>query len=101
MVSMTRGHVDAASGVSPERVDHLLGQSVTAPLPLATHRAFYERYRIPILEAYGATEFGGPVTMMTPDLHREWGERKLGSVGRSYRGAQLRAVYERAAGGPR
>jgi acyl-coenzyme A synthetase/AMP-(fatty) acid ligase len=79
--------------IPPEELACLKAVSVgSAPLPLATHRAFHERYGIPILEAYGATEFGGPVTMMTPDLYAEWGERKLGSVGRPFRGAQLRAI---------
>jgi acyl-coenzyme A synthetase/AMP-(fatty) acid ligase len=81
------------AGIPREELACLKFVSVgSAPLPLASHRAFHERYGIPILEAYGATEFGGPVTMMTPDLYAEWGVKKLGSVGRSYRGAQLRAV---------
>jgi acyl-coenzyme A synthetase/AMP-(fatty) acid ligase len=63
-----------------------------APVPLAAHRAFEARYGIPILLAYGATEFGGPVAMMTPELQAEWGPAKVGSVGRPYLGAQLRVV---------
>ena len=63
-----------------------------APLDPNLHRAFEERYGIPILLAYGATEFGGPVTLMTYDLHKEWGQKKFGSVGQPFAGAQLRAV---------
>jgi acyl-CoA synthetase (AMP-forming)/AMP-acid ligase II len=63
-----------------------------APLDPHLHRAFEERYGIPILLAYGATEFGGPVTQMTYELYQQWGQRKLGSVGRPFAGAQLRAV---------
>ncbi|PTU30434.1 class I adenylate-forming enzyme family protein [Stenotrophobium rhamnosiphilum] len=63
-----------------------------APLDPTVHRAFEERYGIPILLSYGATEFGGPVTAMTLDLHRVWGQKKLGSVGRALPGAQLRIV---------
>jgi acyl-coenzyme A synthetase/AMP-(fatty) acid ligase len=63
-----------------------------APLPLASQREFEARYGIPILVAYGATEFGGPVTLMSPELHAEWGEKKLGSVGRPFNGAQIRAL---------
>jgi long-chain acyl-CoA synthetase len=61
-----------------------------APLDPTVHRAFEERYGIPILLSYGATEFGGPVTAMTADLYATWGVRKLGSVGRALPGAQLR-----------
>jgi acyl-coenzyme A synthetase/AMP-(fatty) acid ligase len=63
-----------------------------APLALASHREFEERYGIPILIAYGATEFGGPVTLMSPELYPEWGKKKLGSVGRPFGGAQLRVI---------
>ncbi len=61
-----------------------------APLDPTVHRAFEERYGIPILLSYGATEFGGPVTAMTADLYAQWGAKKLGSVGRALPGAQLR-----------
>jgi acyl-coenzyme A synthetase/AMP-(fatty) acid ligase len=63
-----------------------------APLDPTTHRAFEERYGIPILLSYGATEFAGPVTAMTADLHAQWGRRKFGSVGRPIAGAQLRVL---------
>lgn len=63
-----------------------------APLDPTVQRAFEERYGIPILLSYGATEFGGPVAAMTPDLYPEWGKRKFGSVGRALPGAQLRVV---------
>lgn len=63
-----------------------------APLPPSVHRAFEDRYGIPILLSYGATEFGGPVTRMTPDLHAEWGALKFGSVGKAISGASLRVV---------
>jgi long-chain acyl-CoA synthetase len=63
-----------------------------APLDPTVQRAFEERYGIPILLSYGATEFAGPVSAMTAELHAEWGKRKFGSVGRSLPGAQLRVV---------
>jgi long-chain acyl-CoA synthetase len=63
-----------------------------APLDPTTHRAFEERYRIPILLSYGATEFAGPVTAMTAELHAQWGKQKFGSVGRPIAGAQLRVI---------
>lgn len=63
-----------------------------APLDPTAHRAFEERYGIPILLSYGATEFAGPVTAMTADLHAKWGKQKFGSVGRAIAGAQLRVI---------
>jgi long-chain acyl-CoA synthetase len=63
-----------------------------AALDPTSHRAFEERYGIAILLSYGATEFGGPVTAMTAELHAEWGKQKLGSVGRALPGAQLRVI---------
>lgn len=63
-----------------------------APLDPDVQRAFESRYGIPILLSYGATEFGGPVTAMTLDLHAEWGAKKFGSVGRALPGAKLRVV---------
>jgi len=63
-----------------------------APLNPSVHRAFEKRYGIPILLAYGATEFGGPVAAMTAELHATWGEKKFGSVGRPLPGAQLRVI---------
>jgi len=63
-----------------------------APLDPTAQRAFEERYGIPILLSYGATEFAGPVTAMTEDLHARWGKQKFGSVGRAIAGAQLRVI---------
>jgi long-chain acyl-CoA synthetase len=63
-----------------------------APLDPSAQRAFEERYGIPILLSYGATEFAGPVTAMTADLHAQWGKQKFGSVGRAIAGAQLRII---------
>lgn len=63
-----------------------------APLDPATQRAFEQRYGIPILLSYGATEFGGPVARMTPELHAAWGEQKLGSVGQVIPGVTLKVV---------
>ncbi len=63
-----------------------------APLDPTVHRAFEEKYSIPILLSYGATEFGGPVTAMTMELIPEWGAKKFGTVGRAFAGARLRVV---------
>jgi len=66
--------------------------SGAAPLDPTVQRAFEKRYGIPVLLAYGATEFGGPVSLMTPELYKDWGQTKLGSVGRAFAGAQLRVI---------
>jgi long-chain acyl-CoA synthetase len=81
------------AGIPPEDLASIrrLGTGAAALDP-NVQRAFEARYGIPVLLSYGATEFGGPVTAMTPDLHVAWGERKFGSVGRALPGAQLRVV---------
>jgi acyl-coenzyme A synthetase/AMP-(fatty) acid ligase len=61
-----------------------------APLDPTVQRRFEEKYGIPILLSYGATEFGGPVVSMTPQLRAEWGDAKFGSVGRPMAGVRLR-----------
>ena len=63
-----------------------------APLHVSVQRAWQARYNIPILFSYGATELAGPVTSMTPELYEQWGDSKLGSVGRPIAGAQLRVI---------
>ena len=56
--------------------------------------AFYERYGIPILVVYGATEFSGAVAGWTvKDFHSRWTDKK-GSVGRAFPGVHLRVVGE-------
>ncbi len=64
-----------------------------APLDPDVQRRFEVRYGIPILLSYGATEFGGPVAAMTPQLHDEWGAAKFGSVGRAMPGVALRVRH--------
>ncbi|WP_093400400.1 class I adenylate-forming enzyme family protein [Sphingomonas sp. OK281] len=64
-----------------------------APLDPDVQRRFEVRYGIPILLSYGATEFGGPVAAMTPQLHDEWGPAKFGSVGRAMPGVALRVRH--------
>ena len=63
-----------------------------APLDPTAQRAFEQRYGIPILLSYGATEFGGPVAAMTAELYPKWGHKKFGTVGRPLPGAHLRVI---------
>lgn len=68
--------------------------SGTAPLSADDADAFYEKFGIPVLTSYAATEFGGGVAGWTlPDHERHW-TAKRGSVGRATGGARLRVVDE-------
>ncbi len=42
--------------------------------------------------SYGATEFGGPVTRMTLEMHAAIGETKPGTVGQAMEGMAIRIV---------
>lgn len=64
----------------------------TAPAPPALILEFEERYGVPILVNYGATEFAGGVAGWSLSDHRAWRDAKLGSVGRAYPGVGLQIV---------
>lgn len=66
--------------------------SASGPLDVPTRDAFEQRYGIPVLTAYGATEFAGSVCAWTPDLYREFGARKRASSGRALPGVQVRII---------
>ncbi|MCX2928770.1 AMP-binding protein [Mycobacterium sp. CVI_P3] len=68
--------------------------SGTAPLSADDADAFTEKFGIPVLASYAATEFGGGVAGWTLADYREHWESKRGSVGRASLGAQLRVVSE-------
>ncbi|WP_328806440.1 class I adenylate-forming enzyme family protein [Novosphingobium aerophilum] len=99
-------HRPVHSGVPPSAMRQILEAGIpvedlasiramgvgAAPLDPAVQRAFEARYGIPVLPSYGATEFAGPVAMMSAELHAEWGAAKLGSVGRALPGVQMRVV---------
>lgn len=66
--------------------------SGTAPLPPELAEEFEDRYGIPVLGTYGATEFAGAIAGWTLKDKKQWGTRKRGSVGRPHRGIELRVV---------
>jgi long-chain acyl-CoA synthetase len=66
--------------------------SGTAPLSAEDADAFTEKYGIPVLTSYAATEFGGGVAGWTLPDHQKYWRAKRGSVGRANPGAQLRVV---------
>lgn len=66
--------------------------SGTAPLSADDADAFTEKFGIPVLTSYAATEFGGGVAGWTLKDHRKYWRDKRGSVGRANPGARLRVV---------
>lgn len=76
--------------------DDLAGVSAvtsgTAPLSADDADAFTDKFGIPVLTSYAATEFGGGVAGWTLADHREHWKAKRGSVGRANPGARLRVV---------
>jgi long-chain acyl-CoA synthetase len=68
--------------------------SGTAPLSAEDADAFMEKYGIPVLTSYAATEFGGGVAGWTLPDHQKYWQAKRGSVGRANPGAQLRVVAD-------
>ena len=66
--------------------------SGTAPLSADDADAFTEKFGIPVLTSYAATEFGGGVAGWSlADYHSHWRDKR-GSVGRATLGAELRVV---------
>jgi long-chain acyl-CoA synthetase len=64
----------------------------TAPLDPELALAFEKRYGIPVLQAYGATEFAGGAAGWTIQDYRKFGNAKRQSVGRANAGVALRVV---------
>jgi acyl-CoA synthetase (AMP-forming)/AMP-acid ligase II len=82
-----------AADVDPEDLASIRSVvSGTAPLSPEDADAFYERYGIPVLISYGATEFGGGVAGWNLADHERWWKEKRGSVGRAHAGCELRVV---------
>jgi acyl-CoA synthetase (AMP-forming)/AMP-acid ligase II len=66
--------------------------SGTAPLDPADADAFTQRFGVPVLTSYAATEFGGGVAGWNLADHKAFGAAKRGSVGRAHAGCGLRIV---------
>jgi acyl-CoA synthetase (AMP-forming)/AMP-acid ligase II len=64
----------------------------TAPLSPDDADAFLEKYGVPVLISYAATEFGGGVAGWNLADHQEFWATKRGSVGRAHPGCELRVV---------
>lgn len=84
-----------AADVAPAELASL--QSIvcgTAPLDPADADAFFDRFGVPVLVSYGATEFGGGVAGWNVADHAKYWQQKRGSVGRAHPGCALRVVSE-------
>ena len=66
--------------------------SASGPLDPEIRDAFERRYGVPVLLAYGATEFAGSVCTWTPDLYREFGAVKRTSSGRVLPDTEVRII---------
>jgi acyl-coenzyme A synthetase/AMP-(fatty) acid ligase len=64
----------------------------SAPVDPDVAARFEAEFGVPVLVAYGATEFGGAVTRMTLEDREIWGECKRASSGRAIPGNELRIV---------
>jgi len=67
-------------------------RSITAPLSPLQARRFRDQFGIAILNGYGQTEIGGEIVGWSGADAKEWGDEKLGSVGRPHREVSIRAV---------
>lgn len=71
-------------------LEYLPGGS--GPLAPRLREEFESRYGIPLLWAYGATEFAGSVCAWTPELYRRYRDTRPASSGRPLPGVQVRIV---------
>ncbi|HKE75216.1 MAG TPA: AMP-binding protein [Acidimicrobiales bacterium] len=67
-------------------------RSITAPLSPLQARRFRDRFGIAVLNSYGQTEIGGEIVGWNAADSRDFGEAKLGSVGRPHAGVEVRTA---------
>jgi len=63
----------------------------SAPLDPDVAEEFFDRYGVPVLQAYGATEFQGLASWTLKD-YRRFSKSKKGAVGRVHPGVEVRVV---------
>ena len=107
-VDAVRRHRPRVAGAPPSALRMILDADVppkalsslvafrTATAPLDPHLAdqFTERFGIPVLQNYGATEFAGGVAGWTLSDYRKYGKTRRGSVGRMNPGISARVVSQ-------
>jgi acyl-CoA synthetase (AMP-forming)/AMP-acid ligase II len=86
--AMTMLSDSSLDGLAPLR----FVRSITAPLSVAEARRFRDRFGIAVLNSYGQTEIGGEIVGWSAADSRQFGESKLGSVGRPHAGVEVRVV---------
>jgi long-chain acyl-CoA synthetase len=64
-------------------------RSVTAPLTPSQALRFRDRFGVQVLNSYGQTELGGEVVGWAAADLREFGDRKLGAVGKPHAGVTV------------
>jgi acyl-CoA synthetase (AMP-forming)/AMP-acid ligase II len=69
-------------------------RSITAPLSPLQARRFRDRFGIAVLNGYGQTELGGEIVGWTGADTKEFGDSKLGSVGRPHAGVTVRIAED-------
>ncbi len=67
-------------------------RSISSPLSPFLARRFHDRFGTGVLNSYGQTELGGEVVGWNAADWREWGETKLGAVGRPHDGVEVKEV---------
>ncbi|VEG46389.1 acyl-CoA synthetase [Mycolicibacterium flavescens] len=78
-------HDDSVTDLSPLKIV----RSITAPLSPVHAARFRDKFGVLVLNSYGQTELGGEVVGWSAADAREWGETKLGSVGRPLPGIDV------------
>lgn len=81
-------HDDTVTDLSPLEIV----RSITAPLSPVQAARFRDKFGVLVLNSYGQTELGGEVVGWSAADAREWGEAKLGSVGRPLPGIDVRVT---------
>jgi long-chain acyl-CoA synthetase len=78
-------HDDSVTNLAPLKIV----RSITAPLSPVHAARFRDKFGVIVLNSYGQTELGGEVVGWSAADAREWGEAKLGSVGRPLPGIDV------------
>ena len=78
-------HDETVTSLDPLRIV----RSITAPLSPVQARRFRDKFGVLVLNSYGQTELGGEVVGWSAADAREYGEAKLGSVGRPLPGIDV------------
>lgn len=81
-------HDDSVTDLTPLKIV----RSITAPLSPVQAARFRDKFGVIVLNSYGQTELGGEVVGWSAADAREWGETKLGSVGRPLPGIDVTIV---------